>query len=169
MTFPNRLLLADSQLKTIRLASSVFYLFSTEICGFCYINSPPLSAVSKDPQAQRLTRINSFPRSCSPKEQLKNDFPPKRSARPSCHVRTAALMTKRAKHLPALLWSPRHGEGPRGTLSSDVGHEQHLTQLCGDPHTTSACRSRTAHCWCVRPFKRVPSAHTRRRNANTNR
>lgn len=49
MTFLNRLLLADSQLKTIRLASSVFYLFSSEICGSSYVNSPPLSAVSKDP------------------------------------------------------------------------------------------------------------------------
>lgn len=81
MTFPNHCLLADRQLKTIRLASSVLYLFSSEICGSSYVNSPPLSAVSEDPQSLRLTCISSSHRSYSQKKQLKSDFSPKLSVK----------------------------------------------------------------------------------------
>lgn len=125
MTFPNRLLLADSQLKTIRLGSSVFYLFSSEICGSRYVNSPPPSAVSKDPQSQRLTCINSSPRSCSRKERLKNDFSSKLSVRPRCQVRTAALPAERAnsmaKRARAVTRYPRCGKGPLGDAGQRRG------------------------------------------------
>lgn len=106
----------------------MFYLFSSEICGSCYVNSPPLSAASKDPQSQRLTSINRSHKSCSQKEQLKNDVSPKLSVRPSCQVRTVTLPTdrvnSRAKHPLAIIWYPRHGKG----LLGDAG-QQHRSRM----------------------------------------
>lgn len=103
----------------------MFYLFSTEICGSCYINSPLLSAVSKDSQAQRLTRINSFPRSCSQKEQLKNDFPPKPSVRLSCHVGTSSTDDKKSQQhgqvSPGPPAVPKARGGPMGDAEQRRG------------------------------------------------
>lgn len=113
MTFPNCLLLADGQLKTIGLASSVFYLFSSEIHGSCYVNSPPLSAVSQDFQSIRLMCINGSRRSCSQKEQLKNDFSSKPSMRAGCQAGTALLPTGGASSSgPGHCEIPKAREGP---------------------------------------------------------
>lgn len=154
MTFPNCLLLADGQLKTIGLASSVFYLFSSEIHGSCYVNSPPLSAVSQDFQSIRLMCINGSRRSCSQKEQLKNDFSSKPSMRAGCQAGTALLPTGGASSSgPGHCEIPKAREGPLEWCWA-VAQALHSTWLSlKGPSAISVYRLRRITCWMyLRPF-----------------